>query len=686
MLKSILAFCPLVLFNPLWAQEKQDSIPVLLPEVVIKAYEQNRDRKEVSASVHIIDKKKMERFGIGSLVPAVNAAPGIKMEERSPGSYRLNIRGSSLRSPFGVRNVKIYLNDVPYTDPGGGTYLNQLSFFDIAGIEIIKGPGSSLYGAGTGGVMLIKSMTDSIENTLQLNYARGSYNTNHLNVTASDGNNNFQNQLSYTHQTSDGYRDQSAMRRDLISWQAKIKGSDRRWIETNMLFGDLYYQTPGGLTEAQYRANPKAARSATALFPGAQDVNAAIYQKTFRASILQSYQFDSKLENKTSVYGAFSQIRNSAILNYERRLEPHFGARSTFSYTTQLASTQLKIVGGAEFQQGYFTIKVYKNNAGNADSLRTDDEVNNRQLSLFSQATFTFPGGWIASAGISYNKTAIGFSRLSQVPTFNYKTSFRDEWAPRISLLKKVTKGLSIYGILSKGFSPPTVSELLPSTTIINTNLEAEEGMNYEAGIKGEWLAGKLRTDISVFNFGLRNAITQRRDASGADYFINAGNTSQRGVEAALSYELIRTTNQFITSAILWINYTLNHFRYKEFKQADNNYSGNEIPGIAPNTIAGGLDIITRPGIYLNLTYSYNDQVALNDANSAYAGSYQLPGFRIGYRKQWGSKFKTDLFVSGDNLLNEQYGLGNDINAAGNRYYNAAAGINVQAGIRVQCF
>jgi iron complex outermembrane receptor protein len=50
------------------------------------------------------------------------------MEERSPGSYRLNIRGSSLRSPFGVRNVKIYYNNIPFTDPGGNTYLNSLAF------------------------------------------------------------------------------------------------------------------------------------------------------------------------------------------------------------------------------------------------------------------------------------------------------------------------------------------------------------------------------------------------------------------------------------------------------------------------------------------------------------------------------------------------------------------------------
>ena len=74
------------------------------------------------------------------------------MEERSPGSYRMNIRGSTLRSPFGVRNVKIYWDEIPFTDAGGNTYLNQLSYYNFNSLEVIKGPGGSVYGAGTGGV------------------------------------------------------------------------------------------------------------------------------------------------------------------------------------------------------------------------------------------------------------------------------------------------------------------------------------------------------------------------------------------------------------------------------------------------------------------------------------------------------------------------------------------------------
>src|SRR5687767_510536 len=254
-----------------------------LGEVIVKGYEQDRPLQEVGAAVSIIDQKQLERTSGISILPALNAMPGIRMEERSPGSYRLNIRGSSLRSPFGVRNVKIYLGGIPFTDPGGTSYLNQFSVYNFSSIEILKGPGSSLYGAGTGGVMLINPLADSLSNNLSVHYTRGSFDTRLLHLAAVTGSENYKHALSYTRQSSDGYRVQSAMEREVFSWQSRMHGGNKQVLSTHVFYGDLYYQTPGALTLAQYRANNKAGRPAAGIFPSAQAARAAIYQKTFWA-------------------------------------------------------------------------------------------------------------------------------------------------------------------------------------------------------------------------------------------------------------------------------------------------------------------------------------------------------------------------------------------------------------------
>jgi iron complex outermembrane receptor protein len=116
-----LTACLTILFSS-HLQAQTDTIKEInLQEVVVKAFEQNRRLKDVPAAVNYVSPQALNRFSTASIVGAVNSTPGVRMEERSPGSYRINIRGSSLRSPFGVRNVKIYYNDIPYTDPGGNS-------------------------------------------------------------------------------------------------------------------------------------------------------------------------------------------------------------------------------------------------------------------------------------------------------------------------------------------------------------------------------------------------------------------------------------------------------------------------------------------------------------------------------------------------------------------------------------
>src|SRR6185437_4081550 len=184
----------------------------------------------------IVSKAGLNRFANLSILPALNTNQGVRMEERSPGSYRLNIRGSSLRSPFGVRDIKIYWNEIPLTDPGGNTYLNELGFYNFQSLEIIKGPAGSLYGAGIGGAVLINSMPAVWEKGVSMDYTGGSYSTGSASLNLRLGDADRRNDISYTHQTSDGYRQQTQMRRDVASWETLLKANDKQTIHAFLLY------------------------------------------------------------------------------------------------------------------------------------------------------------------------------------------------------------------------------------------------------------------------------------------------------------------------------------------------------------------------------------------------------------------------------------------------------------------
>lgn len=659
-----------------------DSSANTLTSVEVKAYGQVRKLKDVPAAVGYVNGLTLGRFGTGSVVQALNTVTGVRMEERSPGSYRFNIRGSSLRSPFGVRNVKVYFNDIPFTDPGGHTYLNGLGYYNFGSIEILKGPGSSLYGAGTGGVLLVASMQANEEPSIFGEYAVGSYGLQNAYASVTTGGVENKSKIGFQHQVSDGYRQQSALKRDVLSWNGHFRLNEKQVLKTTFLYSNLFYQTPGALTRQEFETNPKLARPAGGGFPSAANSRAAIYQKTFLAGLSLTQQLSTTFSNQSSAYGMFTELRNPTIRNYGKAMEPHLGGRTVFTFRHSMDAALLTVNFGGELQQNFTTSSIFQNKGGQPDSLQTEDEIRIRQSFVFLQGNLSLHN-WELTAGASLNGSGLRFRRAYPTPAPEQSRTLNNELTPRLALARKFS-AITVYSSVSKGFSPPTSAELLPSGSAINLSLEAEQGVNYDLGARGT-IATNFTVDFNTFYFRLKNTIVQRRDAGGGDYFINAGKTAQKGLETSLNYSLLKPAS-FLRQTTIWLNHTYYHFRYKEFKQVTLDYSGKALPGVAPNTISSGIDVQAGNGLLATVTYYFSSKIALNDANTDYAGDYHLLGVKVGYEKWFRNKQRVKIVVGADNLLNQHYSLGNDINGFGGRYYNAAAGRNYYASVVLQLF
>jgi len=474
----------------------------------------------------------------------INTVPGVRMEERSPGSYRLNMRGSSLRAPFGVRNVDIYWNNIPLTDPGGSTYFNQVAYNNFTSMNFVKSTASTIYGAGTGGQILIEQMPTK-QNEASLELIGGSYGLKTMLASGNIVHHQARHKLTYAHNQTEGYRVQSDMLRDNLSWVSDFKLSPTHQLTASVLYANLYYQTPGALTLAQYEANPKAARPASGIFPSAEDAKAAIFQDNLTGGLTLKNKFFSSIISSTTVYGSYNNIKNSAIRNYEKRVEPHFGGRQLLGFSKKFKSgSWLNIHAGAEIRTGQFSIKVFGNKVGKPDTLQTNDKVATSTYNLFTQFVFSTPNKWTATAAIRYNKIKTAFTRLSENPALQQPFSFSSEWVPRVALTKSFGHQLNLSAMIAKSFSAPTIGELLPSTGIINTSLQAEKGWNYELVLNSQAVAG-LSLEASLFSFRLRDALVQRRDNAGADYFINAGGARQNGVELFASYAYVQVSSGY---------------------------------------------------------------------------------------------------------------------------------------------
>lgn len=602
------------------------------------------------------------------------------MEERSPGSYRFSVRGSLIRSPFGVRNVKFYWNGLPFTDGGGNTYLNLIDPYALNAAEVIKGPAGSLYGAGTGGAVLMSSAPIA-ESTAGITLQAGSYGSWRLGGSIDAASETIGSRVDFVRQQSDGYREQSAMRKNAVHADFSFFRDASNALSLTMLYTDLFYQTPGGLTEAQYQANPAQARPDSPAGPGAVTQQAAVYNRTTFSGLTYEHFWSKSWTSIVGLVGSTTDFRNPAIRNYERREEGNLGARITNLGVFQGENPdsnrdQWRFAFGGEYQQLISPVRV-TNNVSGAPGLivMSDDELTYRQSTGFAQLEIIPARGLQITTGLSLNYAELIDKRSAPAPAGTSKRSFNPALLPRIALFLPTGSGLGVYASASRGYSFPTTAEVMPSNGIYNPTLRPESGWSYEAGLKGR--LGPFDVQLALYDFRLSDAIVLQRDSTGADFYINSGDTEQRGIELFGSWG--HAWSSIVQFLKLKTSVAYQPYRFGNYVNDGNDYSGNRITGVPPVIVVVGADAELKKGVYVRTTFTYVDRISLNDAATDYASSYLLAGARLGLKLK--GKLPLDAYAGVDNAFNQWYSLGNDLNAAGKRYFNAAPPANFYVGL-----
>lgn len=680
-MKIKLSLCFLLIVGFVHAQT--DSIQKL-NEVVVKGYYNPQPLLRSLGSVILIDSNQAKNHSTHSLVGLLNTASGVRMEERSPGSYRLSLRGSLLRSPFGIRNIKIYMDDFPLTDAGGNTYLNLIDASAIGHIEIYKGPEVSIFGASTGGTVLITVPSlerKEIKGSLNL----GSYGLLHQTASLTQTYQNYSFNVNQGYQNSKGYRENSALNRKYIQSNQRWAYSAKGVIKALLLYSDLHYQTPGGLTAIQVAENPRAARPATPTLPSAVQQQAGIYNRSFFGGLSNQYQFNPQFKHVAAVFTTYIDFKNPFITNYEQRKEQTIGLRSFVDYTPITPSTKYNIQLGFEGLRTTTRIKNYGNIKGTPGALQASDDLSAQQGFAFLRLNVDLNTRLLVELSSSLN--LFGYNYQSYFPQMlaQRTRNFKAILMPKLAFSYLLTTNTIFRASASKGYSPPTLAEVRSSDNIINNNLQAEAGWNYESGFRYATPQQKFQLDATLFYFNLANAIVRRLNTNDVEYFINAGGTKQLGTEIQTAWWLIKgTPSQFLNGLQLRNSYTYSHFRFSNFKNAQQDYSNNKLTGVPSHTLISSLELGFKKRYYIFLQHNYTSTIPLNDANTSFAKSYRLVDLRAGVRDITLSKSTLSISFGINNLLNQHYSLGNDLNAASNRYFNPAAGINYEAGISIK--
>ncbi|MFY0684023.1 MAG: TonB-dependent receptor [Balneola sp.] len=664
------------------AQDKPDTLKAKLEEITVVGFTGNRSVMETPGSISYISNERINGLSDQSLVYGLNTVAGVKMDERAPGSYRISIRGSAIRSPFGVRNVKVYWNDFPLTLPSGSTPLNLLDNQNIKQVEVIKGPAGSLYGAGTGGVLLLNSFPKNPKTERIVDASVGEYGLIKYGGEYNAKSEHMIAQYKYVSQTSDGFRDQSFFERKAFETGVKLFTPSDAIIEVSTLYSNLNYGIPGGLTLQQFQEDPTQARF------GSVSQNASIDQEDFTIGFSVESEWTEHWSGGTNVFVNVSKFENPFNFDYKSESRKSWGSRPWVQYKNTLGETDLKFKLGSEIHSANNNARNYQNDGGVRDTLNFEDEIEIRNRTYYLVSEIDLPNEIFVNVGLSYNRSKYDVNRVATkeggVNPNLVSKDFEPRFVPRLAIAKRLTDYTTIHGSVSAGFSPPTLEEFRTNDGELNEDLEPEKGINYEIGVRGNTKDGKFTYDVAAFIFKLKESIVlTESERDGTLAFANAGSTDQKGFEVATTWLPIMDESQFLSRLEFQSSYTFHYFKFDEYVREGDNFSGNRLTGVAPHTIFSSVFGETKPGLYAQLSYNFTDEIPLTDGNTVYSDPYHLMKGKVGFKRLIGEKFKLDLYVGADNLLDQKYSLGYDINAFGNRFYQPAAGMNWFGGIKI---
>src|SRR5690606_20794256 len=176
--------------------------------IIIRSTHIPSSLRRIPAAVSVISSGDPERLDPTNFAQSFNNVPVVYVNQGALNTTKLNIRGIGARSQYSTNRIQANFNGIPLTTAEGELTLDDMDPEAISNVEIIKGPASSIYGAGLGGVINLYSA--EAENGVTRGAVKnlfGSYNMNRKTVTASHGTENTSVFINYNDLKSDGYRE-----------------------------------------------------------------------------------------------------------------------------------------------------------------------------------------------------------------------------------------------------------------------------------------------------------------------------------------------------------------------------------------------------------------------------------------------------------------------------------------------
>jgi vitamin B12 transporter len=613
--------------------------PLSLPTIAVTATGTPTPLKKIAAGVTVITQKEMQDRGETTLVQALEAVPGVGVVQSGGSGAQASVfvRGSN------SEDVLVLLDGVPVndpSDPNGAFNFGTVTVTDIARIEVVRGPMSSLYGSNAiGGVINIITVQGAGKPKASIVLGGGWPAQGQGSVTLSGSEQKFDYALSGALDEEAGF-DQVARR---LSTYAGVKDPFRSKL------GDInlgYTPVAGTRVSLMIRAQHTDAGYPDLGYPIYDDSNEYEHNTSLFGKLgVDSTLLDGVLTTSASVSRQHSTLHNVNLLdandpNYADADDHYNGFRTDAQDNNTLRLpdagpvAQSSVVFGVEYINDSATENVDEYEGSFTETLKASQH-----------STAGHVGGQTTLFNLLTVDAALREDAVS---------SFGNALTGRIGGVFIVPNtGLRLKSSYGTGFLAPSLFDLYGVDDygyVGNPNLKAERSAGFDAGAAYDLPSGLGTVSASYFESTVKDLITSNSSFTSE---INVGEAKIDGVET-----------EFQVTPAPWLSADLN-YTYTHAEDADTGtellrrpeHAGSATATITPIPSVSLIPQVQYVGGFVDYLYD-NNGYPLGDGDAKSGTIVNLTG-------NYKLSRQFTLFAQGKNILGSHFEAVNGLQIPG---------------------
>ena len=528
--------------------------------------------------VTTIDRASVENtraFSVGDLLSEV---PGVSIKQgNGPRDMGVSIRGSNARNGFAVRNIQVFEDGFPVTQPDGLSRTDLTDPHAYGGVDVWRGPSSALFGNyATGGAINFRTRNGAEVNGFEYGIDVGSFGYLNNYLTLGEKKGNFEYALFASDVRGNGHLDYNAFNTQTVNLLASFTPSSSDKFTFKFIHNSLDTQLSYRLTMDLFNRNPYQAGCRDATFA----TQAAAIAFGCAANTFFRNGYNGLKDPLTAAQAGFNRndTRTLAGLRWEHKVDANTEWQvqavvddrnisqptGTTSATGDYLSTNLmaslkqrysffgapavhlagvwyntlpndgntyNVMPGGNGALGKLTNNV---NGGTTNAgARVREEITPMQgVTLVLGADVEQSHLW----GLSTNYTYAGTTPTVTTSTVSADRSFMNH-AQEAGLVVRPSSEWQLRGRVATGYGTPQIGNLFVNSSGNpgdNTSLQPQTNIGYDLG--ADWTPTRaFKLSVTGFYEFFQNEIVSQGTAAQTFQF-NAPRSEHRGIELAADW------------------------------------------------------------------------------------------------------------------------------------------------------